>query len=174
MPTLLLKLLNPKTRTAAEVVVVIVFLLFSFNQWQGHKTDRARLRAAETALQNPKVVEVVKTVKVSGPTRTIYKYRQAPDGSTEMESEEIAYGWSEDTETGKTSEPVALETIAPTPGAKRADRWLLGLDLRDFSPRSSESWTAYAGYSFRNRLDVLAGARMDDGVEPHVMVVGRF
>lgn len=155
--------------------ILVVFILLSFSQYQELKTERARLQVAETALKNPKVVEVVRTVKVAGPVHTIYKFLEKPDGTKEVQADEMAYGYSEEAETAKQSEAQKVADIEAPPASARADRWLLALDLRNFAPNTYTSYTAYVGYSFRNRVDLLAGAGMrDDRVEPHVMAVARF
>lgn len=173
MLSLLLKVLKPKSRGIAEAGVLVVILLYSFNQHDQLKTERARLAAAETSLRNPKVVEVVKTVKVAGPTRFIYRLREQPDGTRETETEEYAYGWSEQVSSDRSATPLSLSALDAQPIAK-TDRWLAGIDINVVSPKELDSYTFYAGYSFRNRLDLLAGVSEEDGIKPHVMGVVRF
>lgn len=176
MWTLLLSSLKPSaTKVAAlQAGVIVVILLYAFNQHDQLKTERSRLAVAEVALLHPKTVtkEVIKTVQ--GPTKTVYKYVWKPDGTKESTVEQFSEGFSESRDSSAKSDPSSVDKVAGKSIMTRQSRWLAGLDLKDFSPNSYHSYTLYAGFSFQNRLDLLAGARIDGGVEPHLMAVVRF
>jgi len=55
------------------------------------------------------------------------------------------------------TEDSSVSQIPVFPPAPRSDRWLAGISANPFDYRDSRSWGAYAGYGFRNRLDVMAG-----------------
>lgn len=177
MLTLLLNSLKPTAKkvATAQSIFIVVILLYSFNQYDQLKTERARLQVAEASLANPKTIEVIKTVIKQGPVRFITRYVERPDGSKESFSEELYDAYSETSENKAESEPVAVDKLIAPIEKPRQSRFLVGLDLKDFSPNSYKNYTLYGGYSFVNRFDLLAGARLeDDDVEPHIMSVLRF
>ena len=113
--------------------------------------------------RNPAIIHQVKTVRVEGPVRIVTRVIETP-GRVERETVE---------ERGPVS--VVKESLTAQtpvfPPAPRSDRWLAGISANPFHYRDSRSWGAYAGYGFRNRLDVMGG--YSDG-NPKAMIVLRF
>jgi hypothetical protein len=56
----------------------------------------------------------------------------------------------------------------------RTDRWLLGASLHDFAPKDFHAYTAWGGYSWNNRFDLLYGLGYNDGLHQNLMGVIRF
>src|SRR3990167_7890238 len=98
---------------------------------------------------NPKTVETVRIVKVTGPVVIKTRIIEAPWWK-ETFMDELRGPVTEDSGTLKVSEPV-FQPI------QRTDRWLVGASLDPFNRFEKQSWAGYGGYSFRNRVDFWAG-----------------
>ena len=121
------------------------------------------LKQNQLVYRNPSIVRQIRTVRVEGPIRIVTRVVETP-GRIERETVE---------ERGPVS--VVKESLTAQtpvfPPAPRSDRWLAGISANPFHYRDSRSWGAYAGYGFRNRLDVMGG--YSDG-SPKAMIVLRF
>ncbi len=113
--------------------------------------------------RNPAIIKQTRTVRVEGPVRIVTRVVETP-GRIERETIEERGPVSTVNETLMVKTPIF-------PPAPRSDRWLAGISANPFHYRESRSWGAYAGYGFRNRLDVMAG--YSDG-SPKAMIVLRF
>ena len=113
--------------------------------------------------RNPAIIKQVRTVRVEGPVRIVTRVIETP-GRVERETVEERGPVSTVNDSSTASVPV----FPPMP---KTDRWLAGISISPFDYRDSRSWGAYAGYGFRNRLDVMAG--YSDG-SPKAMIVLRF
>ncbi len=102
-------------------------------------------------------------MRVEGPVRIVTRVIETP-GRIERETVEERGPVS----VVQDSLNVQVPVFPPTP---TTDRWLVGISANPFHYRESLSWGAYAGYGFRNRLDVMGG--YSDG-DPKAMVVLRF
>lgn len=109
------------------------------------------------------IIRQVRTVRVEGPVRIVTRVVETP-GRIERETVEERGPVSVVQESLRVQTPVF-------PPSSRSDRWLAGIAINPFDYRDSRSWGAYAGYGFRNRLDVMAG--YSDG-SPKAIVVLRF
>lgn len=121
------------------------------------------LKQNQLIYQNPAVVERVKTVRVEGPVRIVTRTIETP-GRVEMVVTEERGSVS----VVKDSLTVQTPVFPPAP---RLDRWIAGIAGNPFSYRDSRYWAGYAGYSFRNRLDILGGVNSG---RPSILLVIRF
>lgn len=124
------------------------------------------LKQMELPYRNPAVHVRIK--KVAGPVRirTVIVERAGEKVTTIEESRAPVV------ETNFTdSAPVPVSTIMRP---HRSDRWLAGASADVFRGRPSlASTTWWAGYSVRNRLDVMGGYRYDDRAA-YLYIGGRF
>ena len=157
LPLLLLNSIRwrPILRVALSMAV---FLLCVYCYLQ-----HVALKQNQLVYKNPAVFQKTRIVRVEGPVRIVTRVVETP-GRVERETVE---------ERGPISvtEDSSVSQIPVFPPAPRSDRWLAGISLSPFDYRDSRSWGAYAGYGFRNRLDVMAG--YSDG-SPKAMIVLRF
>lgn len=166
MLLLLSRVLASASRRKAVIVltatnaITILFLLF----------NRAELEKARLVYDHPQVIEKVRTVTVQGPTRVVTRIVKEPQKEIVEKIEYRDVYFTVD-ESGSESKPVPLSTAMVSP---RSDRWLLGAALINASPKEGENWRALAGYSFRNRVDVVNGLGYDDGLEYQLQVLLRF
>ncbi len=136
------------------LLVLAVFVVAA-----GWARDRREFARQKLVYENPAVKIVEKIVRVQGPVRVITRVVQKP-GETVTIVEERRGEVVESSESGHESRPVPIrEAMAPA----RADRWLAGIQVDDLRFRDSRGYTALAGYSFRNRVDVLGGWGGDGG-----------
>lgn len=168
---LLLRHLNLKTLAWGQAALLVVIILFALNQHDQMKTQRAEFATARAAFENPKTVEVVKTVYKEGPVRIKTVIVEKPAGEKETTIIEERSESTTIAESNAKSEPVPVEDIVVT---INPNRWLVGADLRNLDTRNYQAWTLYGGYSFSNRLDLLAGLGRRDKLESHLMAVVRF
>lgn len=128
------------------------------------------LEKARIAYENPKTVEVVKTVRVEGPVRVRTVVVERPGGERETTTVEERAEVRESSDASLLKEPVPFDRIV----SQRKVRFVVAADLRDLEASNFEAWTAYAGVSLANRVDLLAGAGKRDRWESHLMVAWRF
>lgn len=121
------------------------------------------LKQNQLVYRNPSIVRQIRTVRVDGPVRIVTRVVETP-GRIERETVEERGPVSVVKESLKVQTPVF-------PPAPRSDRWLAGISANPFDYRDSRSWGAYAGYGFRNRLDVMGG--YSDG-NTKAMIILRF
>ena len=137
---------------------IAVFLLCVYCYLQ-----HVALKQNQLIYRHPAIFQKTRVVRVEGPVRIVTRVVETP-GRIERETVE---------ERGPVS--VVKESLTAQtpvfPPAPRSDRWLAGVSANPFHYRESRSWGAYAGYGFRNRLDVMAG--YSDG-SPKAIVVLRF
>ena len=122
------------------------------------------LRNAELVYQNPRKVERIRTVKVQGPVRIVTRTVEVA-GRKETTTEETRGAVIETTAVDRLAEPVF-------PPAPRSDRWLVGASINPLRYGELQSYTGYAGYSIRNRVDLCAG--VTGGGRPSVLAMLRF
>lgn len=165
-PLALLKVVDVKRVTIITLAFAIAILCAFVHQqnvelsrtklvYLHPQTARKKARRTETG-----AVRIITRIveRPSGEKETYVDETRAPTVETEVVSEAVA--------------PVALATAMAPP---RTDRFLFGGDLASWNPNSLSSYTLYAGYSFRNRVDVMLGAgRPAESVEGHLMMVFRF
>lgn len=137
-------------------VAFVLLLIYCYLQ-------HVALAQNQLVYRNPAIIHQVRMVRVEGPVRIITRVVETP-GRIERETVEERGPVSVVQESLRVQTPVF-------PPAPRSDRWLAGIAINPFDYRDSRSWGAYAGYGFRNRLDVMAG--YSDG-SPKAMVVLRF
>jgi len=137
-------------------VAFVLLLIYCYLQ-------HVSLAQNQLVYRNPAVIKQTRIVRVEGPVRIVTRVVETP-GRIERETIEEHGQVSEVHESATVSVPVF-------PPAPRSDRWLAGISANPFHYRESRSWGAYAGYGFRNRLDVMAG--YSDG-SPKAIVVLRF
>lgn len=121
------------------------------------------LKQNQLIYQNPAVVERVKTVRVEGPVRIVTRTIETP-GRVERVVTEERGPVSVIKESLRDETPV----FPPVP---RSDRWIAGIAGNPFSYRDSRYWAGYAGYSFRNRFDLMGGVNSG---RPSVLFTIRF
>lgn len=166
----LLFLIKHKYKEVIIVVLIFAFLL----QWKKLSVKEQEIKAFQKSLDNPKIVERVIVKTVRGPVRVVTKVVEKPSGEREslreesIDSEELLYGES------KESQPIIFGESDLGIEEQRTSRWLAGVSLKDWSPKDSKAYTAWGGYSFRNRLDVLYGLGYEDSLVQNIMLVGRF
>lgn len=141
---------------ATALIVVLVLYV---------RLQQIALEQARVIYQNPRKVEKVRVVVVRGPVRIVTRTIKEPGGREETVREETQGPVTEVTDTVKITEPVM-------PTVLRSDRWLVGFSLDPLHYRDRADSTAWAGYSFRNRLDLCAGVRGRG--RPGVLVMVRF
>ena len=137
-------------------VAFVLLLIYCYLQ-------HVALAQNQLVYRNPAIIHQVRMVRVEGPVRIVTRVVETP-GRIERETVEERGPISVVQESLRVQTPV----FPPTP---RSDRWLAGISANPFHYRESRSWGAYAGYGFRNRLDVMAG--YSDG-SPKAIVVLRF
>lgn len=127
-------------RGSTFVTVAGLIVLF-LHTWEMH----IEMRRAKAAYENPKIVTVIRKVRVEGPTRIVTRTIEVP-GRKEVVTDELRGGFSEALGTETLSEPVLP--------AVRTDRWLAGIGP---SWRFNEvvEWNGVVGRSFSNRVDLL-------------------
>lgn len=140
---------------ACATIIVLVLLV---------RMQEIALKQAEVAYKNPRAVQTVKVVKVQGPVRIVTKVVKTADRE-ETTREEVRGPVFETMDEAFLVEPVF-------PPAPRSDRWLAGAAFQPFHSREPGAWTAYAGYSFKNRLDLCGG--ITGRGRPSVLVMVRF
>lgn len=170
---LLFRKINARHVAVAQGAALLIVILYALNQHDRMRTYRAELATARASVENPAKVEVVRTVYREGPIRiktvVIERAGEKTTDTTEDRGETVAV-----TTTDTESLPVALPDLLPAPPG-RENRVLVGLDLRDWRTREIEAYTLYGGYSWINRVDLLAGVgRRDNRTEGHLMLIGRF
>jgi len=121
------------------------------------------LKQNQLIYQNPAIVERVKTVRVEGPVRIVTRTIETPGRIERVVTEDRG-------PVSVVNESLIAE-IPIFPPAPRSDRWIAGIAGNPFSYRDSRYWSGYAGYSFRNRLDILGGVNSG---RPSMMFVIRF
>ncbi len=121
------------------------------------------LKQNQLVYKNPAVFQKTRVVRVEGPVRIVTRVVESP-GRIERETVEERGPVSVIRESQMTQTPVF-------PPAPRSDRWLAGVSANPFAGQDSRSWAGWAGYSFRNRLDLCGG--VSDG-RPAVLVMLRF
>lgn len=107
------------------------------------------LAAQELAYKHPKTEERVRVERVEGPVRTRTVIVEV-NGRKETVIEELRGPIIETRDALRISEPV----FAP---AAKAPRWIIGAGLDPFSYADFRRWEVLGGYSFLNRLDLVAG-----------------
>ncbi len=175
---LILNSLKPgaKQVAVAEGAVILVIVLFACNQHEQMVVQRVQLETAQVSLLHPKTVEVVRVVKVSGPTRTITKVVELPSGVKETTTEEQTDGTQEDWGTERASSPVAVDAVAPTKSPNQ-NRILVGVSNRNLSLGRPLSYGLWTGYSLANRVDFLVGLTYDETLnhaDGNALVLLRF
>jgi len=160
MILLLLKSLNKiGWKRVGAIVATGAFILLLIYCYLQH----VALKQNQLIYQNPAVVERVKTVRVEGPVRIVTRTIETPGRIERVVTEDRG-------PVSVVKESLIAETpVFPT--APRSDRWLAGIAGNPFSYRDSRYWAGYAGYSFRNRLDILGGVNSG---RPSMMFVIRF
>lgn len=113
--------------------------------------------------KNPAIIKQTRVVRVEGPVRIVTRVVETP-GRVERETVEERGPVSVIRDSQITQTPV----FQPAP---RSDRWLAGIGLAPFDYRESRYFSAYAGYSFRNRLDLLGGVSAG---RPAILAIVRF
>lgn len=143
-----------------------IVILVAYVNLQSLEVDKLRARVDEATLayQNPKVVVKVATRRVEGPVVVVTRVIEE-GGRRETITEERRGVVVTTTDSLTISEPVFMPS-------GRSSRWLAGVSVNPFKTASPAAWTAYGGYSFGNRLDLLAGADMRGS--PRALVVVRF
>lgn len=121
------------------------------------------LKQNQLIYQNPAVVERVKTVRVEGPVRIVTRTIETPGRVERVVTEERG-------PVSVVKESLRAETPV-FPPVPRSDRWIAGIAGNPFSYRDSRYWAGYAGYSFRNRFDLMGGVNSG---RPSVLFVVRF
>lgn len=121
------------------------------------KRDAATARIVYT---HPETKSEVSGTEASGASRKETNVKRHPDGSVETSIVEETGPVLKTFGEVKTSAPVPL-SVAMAPA--RADRWLLAVQVDDLRFHDVRGYTGLAGYSFRNRVDVLAGWGGDGG-----------
>jgi hypothetical protein len=121
------------------------------------------LKQNQLIYQNPAVVERVKTVRVEGPVRIVTRTIETPGRVERVVTEERG-------PVSVVKESLRAETPV-FPPVPRSDRWIAGIAGNPFSYRDSRYWAVYAGYSFRNRFDLMGGVNSG---RPSVLFVVRF
>jgi len=155
--------LNKAVHTASAVVILILITCI----YKLH----VEVTEAKLVYSHPQTINHTKTVTVEGPVRIVTKIVQLPSGEKETTITEDRAPVVEKVETSSSTTIVPL-AVALAPA--REDRYLLGAGLLDFSPKDFHAYRMYAGYSFKNRVDVFYGIGEDDGIRQSVNVIFRF
>lgn len=121
------------------------------------------LAQVQVVYKNPAIVRQVRMVRVEGPVRIVTRTIETPGRVERVVTEDRG-------PVSVVNESLMVQTPV-FPPAPRLDRWLAGISVNPFDYRDSRSWGAYAGYGFRNKLDVMAGY---SDSSPKAMIVLRF
>lgn len=143
-----------------------VFLLLDYSYLQHVELEKTAL-----VYRNPERRTITKTIRTEGPVRIVTRIVERPTGEKETVIEETRGAVVETTAAATEEKPVPLAIAMAPP---RTDRWLVGATLLDFSPAEAKNYRLNAGYSWRNAVDVLAGAGADNGFTSSLQVVLRF
>ena len=166
---LLLKLLKSFHSYYVLIIGGLLFLLFA--QHNELQKRSIAIQGYSKAYSNPDISESVREVKIKGPVRIEYRtIREYVPGKTEV-VEKIVYRESEKTTKDNRKE---TKVVLPGLGHTRTSRFLLGVSNRNMEWRDHEDYTAWAGYSFFNRVDVLGGVQTSKSPDFSVQVIGRF
>lgn len=157
IPALLLSKVNWRRVLGLGATALIVVLVLYV------RLQQIALEQHMIIYKNPRRVEKVRVVVVRGPVKIVTRVIKEPSGREETVREETHGPVTEVTDTVKISEPVL-------PPAARSDRWLVGLAVDPANHRDRSA--VYAGYSFRNRLDLCAG--VNERLRPELLVMVRF
>lgn len=163
---LLLKIRQLNLRTTSIVVLVFVVICLA----AAVKLQHDQLQMAKIVYANPKVVTIEKVVKVQGPVRIVTKIVERPSGERETTVEETRAEVVETSGSSSESSPVPLDVALKPPSG---DRWLAGVGNRDFSFRSWDQYTIWAGREM-GRLELLGGVGYRDRIEPQVVMLWRW
>lgn len=139
---------------AAGVVVVLVGLCY---------LQSVALARDVVVYHNPRIIDRVRVVRVEGPVRIVSRVIETPN-RRESVIEEDRGPVTVVIDSAHISEPIF-------PPAPRLNRWLAGISANPSDLRESRYFGAWGGYSWGNRLDLMAGV---NGGRPGVMVVARF
>ena len=173
-PLIIRNLKLPKS-TWVSAGIIVILILALWNQIEANRTHRRRLEVALESLKHPQIVEKVVRVNVAGPTRIITRIVERPTGEKETTTDESRFGEVEYAGEETESRPIGLDELVGTLAQnQRADRWLLGVSHRDWSPKEIRNYGAWAGYSFHNRFDALMGITKHDRTEFNLLAVIRF
>jgi hypothetical protein len=136
---LLLRQVNFK-RVSLGVLIVVVLALAA-----AVKIQSDQLATAKEVYRNPRVVTIVKTVKVAGPIRIKTVIRETPAGerTTEIVEDRAATVETTDAKHELTPVPLAIALASPNP-----DKWLAGVGNRNFSYRTIDTYSVWAGREF--------------------------
>lgn len=160
-----LRQVDPKRVTIA-VLIVVVFATLAYLRLQSIELEKARL-----VYTHPETRTKILVRKVVGPVRIVTRVIERPSGERETIVEENRGEVVETSGTETSEKPISLaEALAPP----RTDRWLAGIGLLNFSPSDASNYTAYGGYGFRNRVDLLYGLSYDDRINQSILLVWRF
>jgi hypothetical protein len=146
--------------------VLILVIIWGGVEW---KRMDSELRIARLAYQNPKTKEVVREVKIEGPTRIVYRRIREPQREI---VERVVYRDAVSTEkdSGSESSPVPASDILPH---ERKNRFLLSLGINSISP-SLNGKALLVGYGINNRLDLMGGVIQKDHSTGWVFTTIRF
>lgn len=163
----LLKVNSPDWRRLAKTGAVaggIVLAAYVYLQHVDLERARADVDKLTLAYQNPRKFARTRTLTVQGPVRVVTRTVEA-EGRRETVTEETRGPVFEMMDKSFLTEPVLTEN-------QRTDRWLAGASFNPFHFDRPGDWTALAGYSFRNRVDLLGGATARGS--PRLVIVLRF
>ncbi len=173
---LILSSLKPGAKQVAyaEGTIILVIVLFAWNQHEQMSLAKKNLETAQFSLAHPKTVELVRYVKVAGPVRTITKIVEKPSGEREVTVDSLMSGSEVTVGTDKSSTPVPVKDIQPAPSLVRTNRYVLGLSNRNLGFGRVLNYGIWGGYSWLNRLDLLVGVTYSDRVDGNALVLLRF
>lgn len=148
----MLLLLNLARRYWREssIAVLVVAVVVVVAGWMH---DRRDLERARLVYLHPQKRSVEKLVTVTGPVKIVTHTIEKP-GETVTVIVEDRGAVVESSGSEVTSTPVPLAVAMAPP---RTDRWLLGALVDDARFSDTKGYTGLAGYSFRNRMDLMAG-----------------
>ena len=160
----------------AEVIIIIVLILFVFHQHDRFKTTREQLRAAQEALKHPKTNTTSSEATIVRPTRIVTIIKEVPaTGEKTTHIEETRMGEEVIIERNVVVEPVPVsELIGDNVLTERKNRWLVGVSNRGPQFKDLDHYGGWAGYSFHNRFDALMGITKHDRREFNILAVVRF
>ncbi len=128
--------------------------------------QRLELGKLRLAYEHPKVVEVVRTVRVEGPTRVVTRVVREPSGREETTREEVTGPVVTTRDGSRTAEPI----FAP---AARTSGWVTGVEGAPWRrPLQTRDVALHGGYRFGGRLDVIG--RVNLKAEPSLVVLWRW
>lgn len=136
-------------RVSIGVLIVVVFALGAVV-----KIQNDQLATAKVVYGNPRVVTLQRVVRIAGPVRIVTRVVERSSGEKESTTIEDRGSILETTASTHESTPVALADALASP---RSDKWLLGLGNRNFSYRSWEQYSLWAGHEL-GPIVVQAGA----------------